>query len=66
MKWRAIKSVPHNQRVIVAQDGKPPNDEIAIAWKDRLDDAWYYAPQGGRLWWLPTHWMPIPDEPGEQ
>lgn len=65
VKWQLIEDAPHNQRLIVSQDGKAPNDECAMAWLDRIDDQWYYAPQGGVLYWKPTHWMPLPAPPVE-
>lgn len=60
--WKPIGTCPHNQRVLI-QNNASPDDEIAMAWLDRMDDVFYYAPQGGIVYWKPTHWMPIPDPP---
>ena len=61
--WQPIETAPHNQRIVLQQNGSPPNDEIAIAWWDRSDDQFYYAPQGGVVPWTPTHWRPLPEPP---
>lgn len=61
--WLPIETAPHNQRVLIAQDGAPPHDEAAMAWLDRMDDQFYYSPQGGIVSWTPTHWRPLHDPP---
>jgi len=61
MKWQPITTAPHNKRIIVqktSDDAGP--DEIAMAWLDRIDGKFWYAPQGGQLTWVPTSWQPIP------
>jgi hypothetical protein len=63
MDWQLIATAPYNQRIIVSEGSEPPCDEIAIVWLDRIDDTFYYAPQGGVLPWMPTHWMPLPEAP---
>lgn len=47
VQWNKIETVPYNQRVIIAQNGELPSDEMALAWLDRMDGQFYYAPQGG-------------------
>ena len=57
--WFQIETVPENKRVYVYGwhvNHSPPYDEEAMAWKDRMDGRWYYAPQGGLIDWTPTHW----------
>ena len=58
---RPIASAPENKRVLIF--GKMPegHDEMAMAWKDRLDGNWYYAPQGGVVRFTPTMWCDVPE-----
>lgn len=57
---RTIASAPKNQRVLIEGINHLGADEMAMAWLDRIDSRWYYAPQGGLVQWSPTHWQPIP------
>lgn len=57
--WQDIATAPYNKRILAASD-----DEMAMVWKDRIDDTLYYSPQGGKVTqWVPTMWRPIPDTP---
>ena len=56
--WQPIDTVPTNTRVFV-YDAK--TDETAISWKDLIDGRFYYAPQGGILTFVPTHWRHLHD-----
>lgn len=58
--WRAIDSAPKNERVLIEGCNHLDADEMAMAWLDRIDNRWYYAPQGGMVEWTPTYWRPIP------
>lgn len=62
--WQKFDTAPTNRRILIVQDGPPPNDELAIAWLDRIDGLLYYAPQMGLVPWVPTHWDDIPAGPG--
>lgn len=54
-------TVPKNTRVLVYGTNHQGAEECAMAWLDRIDKQWYYAPQGGLLPWNPTYWNPIPE-----
>ena len=56
----AIDTAPTNQRVLIEGRNHVDADEMAMAWLDRIDNRWYYAPQGGLVQWNPTHWRKIP------
>jgi hypothetical protein len=59
-QWRTMDSARELEAVVVT-DGK----EAAIAAKTKDDDGeWYWAvdPEDG-LWFVPTHWMPLPTPP---
>lgn len=53
--WNPVESAPTNTRLLVAGD-----DEMAMGWLDRIDNRWYYAPQGGWITWEITQWMHPP------
>ncbi len=57
---RTIASAPQNERVLIEGINHFGADEMAMAWLDRIDNRWYYAPQGGLVEWSPTHWQPLP------
>lgn len=55
-----IASAPKNERVLIEGINHHGADEMVMAWLDRIDSRWYYAPQGGLVEWSPTHWQPLP------
>lgn len=59
--WSTIDGAPQNQRVLIQGYNHVGADEMAMAWLDRIDNRWYYAPQGGLVQWTPTHWREIPE-----
>lgn len=54
-------TAPKNQRVLIYGTNHLGADECAMAWLDRIDSKWYYAPQGGLVQWTPDYWNPIPE-----
>lgn len=49
------KPIPLNVWVLAKN-----TDEIAMVWKDQIDELIYAAPQGGLIPFRPTHWMHLP------
>lgn len=58
--WRSIDCAPTNQRVLIEGRNHLGADEMAMAWLDRIDQRWYYAPQGGLVQWSPIFWQSLP------
>ena len=66
MKWEAIKTAPKNRKLLLCLDSK----SVAIGnWKKTSDgEMWVneeYA-ETYKLWFEPTHWMPLPELPKEE
>lgn len=59
--WADVgEETPRNTRLIVEGVHAAGHDECAMAWLDRADERWYYAPQGGRIEWTVKRWQHIP------
>ena len=59
-KWRPIKTLTTNERVIVLFD----NDHIDSGWLDNVDERRFFRTGHGKLPLTRlTHWMPIPKVP---
>lgn len=55
-----IDTAPYHQRVVIFGVMPDGTEETAMAWKDRANDRWFYAPQGGLVMFTVQHWSPIP------
>jgi hypothetical protein len=52
---------PENHRLLVYGHMPAGHDEMAMAWKDRMDGRWYYAPQGGLVPFTVEQWTYVPE-----
>lgn len=59
--WNDVgDETPRNLRLIVEGTHAAGHDETAMAWFDRADERWYYAPQGGVIPWTVKRWQYLP------
>lgn len=59
-----VETAPLNERVLVRgihSETHSGHSECAMAWRDRINNKWYYAPNGGLIVWTVTDWMPLPE-----
>lgn len=59
--FHSIDDAPNNYRVLVYGKAPEGHDEMAMAWRDRIDGRWYHAPNGGYVEFTPTLWCEIPE-----
>ena len=59
-RWRPIETAPHNHTWVLGYDEK--DGETGMIIFNRGDESEPHWTDGMREW-LPTHWMPLPDEP---
>ena len=59
-QFQDAEDAPHNLRVLIYGTNHLGADECAMAWRDRIDNKWYYAPQGSLVQWKPDTWTDIP------
>ena len=57
------ETAPKNRRLIIFGHMPAGHDEMAMAWKDRMDEQWYFAPQGGLVPFVVEQWCEVPEPP---
>jgi hypothetical protein len=66
MKWRDIKTAPKDGTMILAFSPEAKGHQrIQVTWWRRPEDNSGYVGWGefNEMYWPPTHWMPLPEEP---
>ena len=62
-EWQPIKSAPRDgTRIIVYRPGKHNYPKVAVDFCHAPINCWWHSPSDGQ----PTHWMPLPEPPGEK
>ncbi len=56
-------TAPKNRRLLVFGHMPAGHEEMAMGWKDVLDDRWYFVPQGGLIPFTVEQWCEGPQPP---
>lgn len=70
MNWQPIETAPKNTRVLVTRSPATTRPPVNIAWFStaallRHQFPWKLAAHN-KLWYRPTHWMPLPAAPAQE
>ena len=57
---------PENHRVLIFGTMPEGHAEAGMAWKDRIDRLWYFAPQGGLVPFKVEAWCHVPGEEADE
>jgi len=56
-------TAPNNRRLLIFGRMLAGHKEMAMGWKDVLDNRWYFAPQGGLVPFAVEQWCVVPEPP---
>ncbi len=61
--FSAEEDAPKNRRLLIFGHMPAGHEEMAMGWKDVMDNRWYFAPQGGLVPFTVEQWCDVPLPP---